>query len=101
MVTPCLVTFLPGSVNSQLPPPSEARSIITEPGFIADACRLGDHVLQALGLYLTPLHVVGELNLSIRCSAARFESDFGFRFSDFQEATAVAVRELKAQGWPG
>jgi hypothetical protein len=34
MVTPCLTTTLPGSVNSQLPPCSEAMSTITLPGFM-------------------------------------------------------------------
>ena len=34
MVTPCRVTTLPGSVSSQLPPCSAARSTITLPGFI-------------------------------------------------------------------
>ncbi|MCG3201717.1 MAG: hypothetical protein NFCOHLIN_01587 [Gammaproteobacteria bacterium] len=34
MVTPCLTTTLPGSVSSQLPPCSAARSTITLPGFI-------------------------------------------------------------------
>ena len=34
IVTPCLTTTLPGSVSSQLPPCSAARSTITLPGFI-------------------------------------------------------------------
>src|SRR5436853_440524 len=34
MVTPCFTTTLPGSVSSQLPPCSEARSTMTLPGFI-------------------------------------------------------------------
>ncbi len=34
MMTPCLVTTLPGSVNSQLPPCSAAMSTMTLPGFI-------------------------------------------------------------------
>ena len=34
MVTPCFTTTLPGTVSSQLPPCSAARSTITLPGFI-------------------------------------------------------------------
>ena len=34
IVTPCLTTTWPGSVSSQLPPCSAARSTITLPGFI-------------------------------------------------------------------
>ncbi len=36
MVTPCGWVTWPGSVSSQLPPRSAARSTITEPGFIAE-----------------------------------------------------------------
>ena len=35
MVTPCSTTVWPGRVSSQLPPDSDARSTITEPGFIS------------------------------------------------------------------
>ena len=35
MVTSCLTTVCPGSVSSQLPPVSPARSTTTLPGFIA------------------------------------------------------------------
>ncbi len=34
IVTPFLTTTLPGSVSSQLPPCSEAKSTMTLPGFI-------------------------------------------------------------------
>ena len=34
IVTSCLTTVSPGSVSSQLPPASPARSTITEPGFM-------------------------------------------------------------------
>ena len=34
ILTSCLTTVWPGSVSSQLPPVSPARSTITEPGFM-------------------------------------------------------------------
>ena len=45
MVTPCLTTTSPGSVSSQLPPCSAARSTMTLPGFI-DLHHLGGDQLR-------------------------------------------------------
>jgi len=63
------------------------------PGLISDLMRLADKTLQALGLYHAKVHVVGELNLNIACSAGKFASDFGFEFSDFEQRTREVLRK--------
>ena len=44
ILTSCLTTVWPGSVSSQLPPDSPARSTITEPGFIPSHGLGGDEL---------------------------------------------------------
>ena len=82
-------------------PVERSSGCVLIPGVVSDACRVADHVLQAVGLYQTQLHVMGELNLNIQCSAARFERDFSFEFSSFEQGTRDAIAGIKAMGWPG
>jgi nucleoside-diphosphate-sugar epimerase len=63
-----------------------ARKRLRLPGFLAEVAVAGDWVLQTAGLYVTPLHVLGEMNKTIACSIARARHELGYQ-------PRVALRE--------
>ena len=67
-VTPCFSTTFPGSVNSQLPPRSEAKSTTTLPDFIDSIIA----AVMSLGAGLPGISaVVIIMSTSLACSAKR------------------------------
>ena len=56
------------------------------PAWTSRLAAIGDGLLQRAGLYLTELHVAGELCRSITCSIERAREDLGY-------APAMALRE--------
>ena len=73
MVTPCLTTALPGSVNSQLPPCSAAMSTITLPGFmlctISAVISLGAGLPGISAVVMMMSHSLACLAYISRCAA--------------------------------
>lgn len=62
------------------------------PALIADIARLGDGVLQGLGLYQQELHVLSEMNLDIACSIERAKTELGYRpLTDLREGMRRSV----------
>ncbi len=49
------------------------------PSVIADAARIIDTALQAVGLYHQKAHVLGEMNLTIACDIGKAVRDLGYR----------------------
>jgi nucleoside-diphosphate-sugar epimerase len=49
------------------------------PGITADVARLGDWMLQKVGIYNQELHVLSELNLTIACSIERAQQQLGYQ----------------------
>lgn len=49
------------------------------PGIISNLCEFGDGVVQASGLYLSYLHVAGELNKNIACRIDKAEAELGYK----------------------
>jgi nucleoside-diphosphate-sugar epimerase len=56
------------------------------PGVMAEAAVAADWALQAAGLYVTPVHVLGEMNKTIACSIDRARRELGYQ-------PRVALRE--------
>lgn len=56
------------------------------PGITGDVAETIDRGLQAVGLYHSKMHVLGEMNKTIACSVARAEAELGY-------APAVALEE--------
>jgi len=48
------------------------------PEVFSKMCRLGDKVLQRLGMYNSYLHVAGEMTCNIACSVKRAMKEFGY-----------------------
>jgi nucleoside-diphosphate-sugar epimerase len=48
------------------------------PDFVADAARLADTMLQAVGLYHQKIHVLSEMNLTIACSIDKARRILGY-----------------------
>lgn len=63
-----------------------ARKRLRLPGLMAEVAVAGDWALQAAGLYVTPLHVLGEMNKTIACSIERARRELGYQ-------PQVALRE--------
>ena len=49
------------------------------PAFISDVARLGDRLLQSVGLYNQNVHVLSEQNMNIFCSNKKIKDDLGFQ----------------------
>lgn len=49
------------------------------PSFVSDLARMGDRVLQAVGLYDQRIHVLSEMNLTIACSIEKARHRLGYR----------------------
>lgn len=49
------------------------------PGIMSEAAVAADWVLQAAGLYVTPIHVLGEMNKTIACSIDRARHELGYQ----------------------
>ncbi len=58
------------------------------PDLISEACLAADTVLQAAGIYISEIHVAGELNKHIACSIEKAKKELGY-------APAVGLEE----GW--
>lgn len=56
------------------------------PGLLADIAVIADRALQSAGAYVTPVHVLGEMNKTIACSIDRARHELGY-------APTVALRE--------
>jgi len=56
------------------------------PGLAAEVAAAADWTLQAAGLYVTPIHVLGEMNKTIACSIDRARRELGYQ-------PRVALRE--------
>ena len=56
------------------------------PGVMSEVAVATDWALQAAGLYVTPMHVLGEMNKTIACSVERAKRELGYQ-------PAVALRE--------
>jgi nucleoside-diphosphate-sugar epimerase len=52
---------------------------IQVPGIISDLARLGDRMLQGVGLYNQELHVLSEMNLTIACTIDRAKQELGYK----------------------
>jgi nucleoside-diphosphate-sugar epimerase len=56
------------------------------PGVMSEAAVAADWLLQSAGAYVTPVHVLGEMNKTIACSIARATRELGYQ-------PRVALRE--------
>ncbi len=69
------------------------------PGFVPDACALADRVLQAAGLYLTEMHVAGEMNKDIFCSVERAEAELGYKPEvELREGMRRSIESCRKRG---
>ena len=53
--------------------------IVQVPGIIADVARLGDWLLQKVGLYNQEIHMLSEMNLTIACSIEHAQRELGYK----------------------
>jgi nucleoside-diphosphate-sugar epimerase len=74
-------------------PVQGSNGYVRVPGVVSDIFRLLDRGLQAIGVYHTKVHVVGELNLNIECSSTQFAKDYDFSFSDFDQTTRDILKK--------
>jgi nucleoside-diphosphate-sugar epimerase len=88
-----MVTRIRGLMLAEGIPVQGTRGFVRVPGVISDVFRLLDRGLQAVGVYHTKVHVVGELNLNIQCSSAQFEKDYDFSFSNFDQTTREILKK--------
>lgn len=49
------------------------------PGAVSAICRAADYSLQKIGLYVTEIHVAGEMDRDIACSVNRAERELGYK----------------------
>lgn len=56
------------------------------PSILSEMAVMADGLLQSAGLYITEVHVLGEMNKTIACSAAKAERELGYR-------PAITLRE--------
>jgi nucleoside-diphosphate-sugar epimerase len=49
------------------------------PAIFSDVARLGDRMLQGVGLYNQELHVLSEMNLTIACAIDRAKRELGYK----------------------
>ena len=69
------------------------------PGIVSDVARLGDRLLQAVGLYNQELHVLSEMNLTIACSIDRAKRELGYKpLVDLREGTRRSVEWCLTNG---
>jgi nucleoside-diphosphate-sugar epimerase len=57
---------------------SVAHKRVRLPGFVGDAARLVDRMLQSLGLYQQKVHVLSEMNATIACRIDKAERELGY-----------------------
>ena len=63
------------------------------PGVISDVARLGDRMLQGMGLYNQELHVLSEMNLTIACTIERAKQELGYKpLVDLREGMRRSVK---------
>jgi nucleoside-diphosphate-sugar epimerase len=48
------------------------------PSLTSDVARLGDKLIQSVGLYHKEIHVLSEMNLNIVCSITKAERELGY-----------------------
>jgi nucleoside-diphosphate-sugar epimerase len=66
---------------------------IQVPGIISDLARLGDRMLQGVGLYNQELHVLSEMNLTIACTIARAKQELGYKpLVDLREGMRRSIK---------
>jgi nucleoside-diphosphate-sugar epimerase len=69
------------------------------PGMLSDVARLGDWLLQKLGLYSQGIHVLSEMNLTISCSVERAQRELGYKpLVDLREGMRRSVAWCLEQG---
>jgi nucleoside-diphosphate-sugar epimerase len=52
---------------------------IQVPALVAEVARLGDRLLQTVGVYNQELHVLSEMNLTIACAIERAKRELGYK----------------------
>jgi nucleoside-diphosphate-sugar epimerase len=63
------------------------------PGIVSDLARLGDWMLQKVGLYSQELHVLSEMNLTIACTIDRAKQELGYKpLVDLREGMRRSIR---------
>jgi nucleoside-diphosphate-sugar epimerase len=71
------------------------------PGLAAEVAVASDWLLQSAGLYVTPLHVLGEMNKTIACSIERARRELGYepRIA-LREGMRRSIQWMLDQGMP-
>lgn len=69
------------------------------PNVVPETMKLGDEVLQAMGLYIKEVHVAGEMNKNIACSIEKAKKELGYkpRYS-LKEGMKRSIDWCRAQG---
>jgi nucleoside-diphosphate-sugar epimerase len=63
------------------------------PGIVSDMARLGDSMLQKVGIYNQEIHVLSEMNLTIACAIDRAKQELGYKpLVDLREGMRRSVR---------
>ena len=69
------------------------------PSILGDMARLGDRVMQSVGLYDQRVHVLSEMNLTIACSVEKAVHDLGYAPAvSLEEGMRRSIAWVLAQG---
>ncbi len=69
------------------------------PGWVSEGCLMADRLLQSLGVYLTEIHVAGEMNKDIACSVEKAVRELGYRPTvALEEGMRRSIERCRADG---